>query len=150
MINSNRWVVDASVALKWYFRDEEFLPQADSLLEAFSTGAVMLTAPSFIRYEISNAFVVAQRQGRLSKDQLLHRLQTFFDLDIVRLVDGNEVLLSALELTSQFPVVFYDALYLAVAQRLACNFVTADKRLQENTQNQLPWVTWIGDLEALA
>lgn len=110
----------------------------------------MLTAPSFIRYEISNAFVVAQRQGRLSKDQLLHRLQTFFDLDIVRPVDGNEVLLSALELTSQFPVVFYDALYLAVAQRLVCNFVAADKRLQENTQNQLPWVTWIGDLEALA
>jgi predicted nucleic acid-binding protein len=144
------WVVDASVALKWYFRDEEFLPQADSLLEAYSTGLATLRAPSFIRYEMSNAFVVAHRRGRISTDQLVQQLQTFLSLDIAQPADGDDVLLSVRELTSQFTVAFYDALYLAVAQALACNFVTADKRLQENTQNHLPWVTWIGDLEAVA
>ena len=106
------WVVDASVALKWYFRDEEFLPQADSLLEAYSTGLATLTAPSFIRYEMSNAFVVAHRRGRISTDQLLQQLQTFLSLDIAQPADGDEVLLSARELTSQFTVAFYDALYL--------------------------------------
>lgn len=146
---SNQWVVDASVALKWYFRDEELLSQADSLLESFATGAATLTAPSFIRYEIANAFVVARRQRRLSSQQLLPRLASFFALDIAQPAEDEEVLLSAIELTERVPVAFYDALYLALAQQLAFNFVTADRQLHERTKDELPWVVWLGNLEAV-
>ena len=107
---SNQWVVDASVALKWYFRDEEFLPQADSLLEAFSSGAAILTAPSFIRYEVANALIVANRRGRISQDQLLERLQSFLALHISQPLDDEETLHLAVQLTGQVPVAFYDAL----------------------------------------
>jgi predicted nucleic acid-binding protein len=146
---SNQWVVDASVALKWYFRDEELQSQADSLLEAFASGAATLTAPSFIRYEIANAFVVAQRRGRLSYQQLLPRLESFLALNIVQLTDDEELILAAIELTTRVPVAFYDALYLAIAQRLAFNFVTADRQLHERTKNELPWVAWLGNLETV-
>jgi predicted nucleic acid-binding protein len=145
----NQGVVDASVALKWYFRDEEFIPQADSLLEAFSSGIATITAPSFIRYEVANALTVANRQGRLSLDQLLNRLQSFFALDIVPPTDDDALLLSAIQLATQVPVAFYDALYLAIAQRLDYNFVTADERLHRRTKDKLPWVVWIGNLEAI-
>ncbi len=144
---SNQWVVDASVALKWYFRDEELRSQADSLLGAFALGVATLTAPSFIRYEIANAFVVAQRRGRLSSEQLLPRLESFFALDIVYPGENEEFFHSAVELTKRVPVAFYDALYLALAQRLAFNFVTADRQLHERTKDELPWVVWLGNLD---
>ena len=144
---SNHWVVDASVALKWYFRDEEFLPEADRLLEAFSLGVATLTAPSFIRYEIASALVVAKRRGRLAPDQLDERLQSFLALQIAQSFDDEDAVVSAVELTTRVPVAFYDALYLATAQQLAYQFVTADNRLHEATKDELPWVVWIGNLE---
>ena len=124
------------------------MPQADGLLQAFSSGEVTLTAPSFIRYEIANALVVASRSGRLSSDLLLPRLQSFLNLGLAQPIDEEDTLVSAVELTTQFPVVFYDALYLALAQQLAFNFVTADERLHESTKDKVPRVIWIGDLEA--
>lgn len=145
---NDHWVVDASVALKWYFRDEEFLSQADSLLEAFSSGVSTLAAPSFIRYEIANAFVFATRRGRLSLNQLRHRFQSFLALDIAQPTDDEAAMLLGLELATRFPIAFYDVLYLGLAQRLAYNFVTADNRLYELIKDQLPWAVWIGNLEA--
>ncbi len=145
---SDRWVVDPSVALKWYLRDAEFLPQADSLFEAFSSGEATLAVPSFIRYEIANSLLVANRRGRLSLEQVLPRFQSFLALQISQPSDDEELFLAALQLASQVPVAFYDALYLALAQRLAYNFVTADTRLHEDTKDKLPWVVWVGDLEA--
>lgn len=147
---SNNWVVDASVALKWYFRDEEFLTEADSLLEAFSLGAATLVAPSYIRYEVANSLVVASHQGRLSHEQLDDRFQSFLALGISQPFDNEDDIRSAVEWTTHVSVAFYDALYLAVAHRLAYYFVTADKRLHERVEAELPWVIWIGNLETKA
>jgi predicted nucleic acid-binding protein len=38
----------------------------------------------------------------------------------------------------------YDAQYLAVAERLSCDFWTADERLYNAVKTQLPWVRWLG------
>ena len=89
------------------------MPQADSLLEAFSSGEDTLTAPSLIRNEIASALVVASRRGRLSAEQLLPRLQSFLNLGLAQPIDEEDTLVSAVELSTQFTVAFYDALYLA-------------------------------------
>lgn len=123
------------------------MPQADSLLQAFSSGEATLTAPSLIRNEIASALVVASRRGRLSSDQLLPRLQSFLNLGLAQPIDEEDTLVSAIELTTQFPVAFYDALYLALAQQLGFNYVTADEKFHENTKDKAPQVIWIGDLE---
>ena len=145
---SGQWVVDASVALKWYLRDEEFLTQADGFLEAFSSGLATLAAPHFIRYEIANGLIVACRQGRLTPQQLNPRLQSFWTLNIGPEPDEQDVLLLAVELAMQLPVAFYDSLYLALARRHGYNFVTADRQLYERSKDTVTGTVWIGDLEA--
>jgi predicted nucleic acid-binding protein len=42
----------------------------------------------------------------------------------------------------------YDAQYLALAERLACDFWTADERLFNAASQQLPYVKWVGNLSS--
>ena len=52
-------VVDASVALKWQFEDEEITESATALLRDFVEHKVELTTPTLFAYEIINAINTA-------------------------------------------------------------------------------------------
>jgi len=39
----------------------------------------------------------------------------------------------------------YDSQYLAVAERLGCEFWTADERLYNAVKTHLSWVKWLGN-----
>ena len=45
--------VDASVAAKWFLRDESGLAEADQLLEACTLGSIILSAPQHVEAERS-------------------------------------------------------------------------------------------------
>ncbi|MBI4494623.1 MAG: type II toxin-antitoxin system VapC family toxin [Chloroflexi bacterium] len=138
-------VVDASVAAKWHLADEEGADRALLLLDRFAFGQTALVAPGQIRYEVPSAITVATlgRAPRLTTTQgkqavekfLALRLQTFSDEDLI---------LAAYSLVHQHRCAFYDALYLALAQRLDIPFVTADAKLYRAI-GHLPHVLWIGD-----
>lgn len=64
----------------------------------------------------------------------------------------DEILLRrAFEIAVQFnrPTA-YDSQYLAVAERLECEFWTADERLFNAVNQQLAWVKWIGNFKVEA
>ena len=46
-------VVDSSVAVKWYLRDEDMISQADRLFGEMRDGYVTAIAPYLARYEVS-------------------------------------------------------------------------------------------------
>ena len=52
-------VIDASVALKWQFEDEEATDSATALLEDFIKDNIKLIAPTLFPYEIISAINVA-------------------------------------------------------------------------------------------
>ena len=62
-----RLVIDASVALKWFLKDEKYGDRAMCLLERFVRGEIDLVAPSLMVYEIINALVIAQMKGRIDE-----------------------------------------------------------------------------------
>lgn len=41
----------------------------------------------------------------------------------------------------------YDSQYLAVAERLSCEFWTADEKLFNSVSRSLDWVKWLGNLK---
>ncbi len=49
-------VLDASVAVKWHLKDEDYAAEAALLLEDFGQGELELVAPAQIRYEVPSAF----------------------------------------------------------------------------------------------
>lgn len=140
------WVVDASVALKWYLRDEDHVPEALSLLEAYSAGEAELMAPYYIRYEIANALDVARIQSRISADEVESGLDNFLRAGVHLASDSDELLRAAIDVSRRYVVAFYDGLYLALAELTGYQFVTADGRLYRRIQDRVPYARWIGDL----
>ena len=138
-------VVDASVAAKWHLTDEEYADKATLILTRFAQGQVELLAPDHIRYEVPSAITVATRgrKPRITQEQGKEAIEEFLALGLKTVSDG-ELILMAYLLVHQYGCALYDALYLALAQRLTLPFVTADHKLYQRVKH-LPDVLWIGD-----
>jgi len=116
-------VVDASVAVKWFY-PEEREAAAQRLIE----GGERLLAPALIRIEVAAALVKKARMGIVSAEVASRILDMWFTASGGQLVivpDEQDLpSASRLALELQHPV--YDCLYLALAQRHDMPLVTAD------------------------
>jgi len=136
-------VVDASVALKWAFNDEEHVAQALALRDDFLVrGTLHLAAPTLFAYELVNGVSSAIRRRRLERAlgsqvlQIMAEMQ--LDLQLPRLDRVFEIALDC-------GLSAYDSAYVALAEALAADLWTADRLLFERGREQFPWVKWIGD-----
>ena len=143
-------VVDASVAAKWLLTDEEHAAKAGLLRDHLYQGQVALAAPNFILLEVASAISVASRgqQPRLRQDEGREAIERFFALGLELFADGP-LILPALALSERYGCSVYDALYLALAQQLSLQLVTADRRFYRRVR-QLPDVLWIGNYSPAA
>ena len=140
------WVIDASVANKWYLRDEEFTEQADSFLTRFRDASIFAVAPHFSRHEVASALVVACAVGRLTWDKGARELDSYLGCGLSLENDPDWLLQDATRMTLDLHVSFYDAVYLVLAATLRMSLVTADRRLYEAVRQRLPFVHWLGDI----
>lgn len=138
-------VVDASVAAKWHLSDEADSDKALAILEPFIQGRLALLAPAHVRYEVASAIAVATigREPRLTREQGQEAIAEFLATGI-HLEADSALILAAYLLVHQYGCALYDALYLALAERLDLRFITADRRLYERVRH-LPNVVWIDD-----
>lgn len=81
-IRPRRYVIDASVVVKWHFFDEDDVEAADAIRADFAVGRVELIAPIHIRLEVPNAIRRAMRRGRLSNVQAQLALRQFLSRQI--------------------------------------------------------------------
>src|SRR3954451_7749546 len=138
-------VVDASVAVKWHLNDEEHAEAAARLLTRFGRGELILVAPDHIRYEVPAAITVATigTQPRLTVQQGQEAIEEFLALGLTT-VGTDDLILAAYPLVHRYNIALYDALYVALASRFQCGFVTADRRLYQCIR-QVTGVVWISD-----
>lgn len=114
-------VVDASVAVKWLIEEEG----TDAALQLFATEA--LAAPELWLSECANALWKAVGRGDFSADaaqRLLGRL-TNARVTLSSLAPDID---AALAFANRLKHPVYDCVYLALATRLGCQVVTADRR----------------------
>lgn len=134
-------IVDASVILRAYFRDEE-QAEAQELIRDHVAGRVELVAPTLLLYELINAVRQAERRERITAQEGETILASFERLGIVlEAVDWKETL----ALAREFNRSAYDAAYLALAKARGEKLVTGDERLYNAVHDQLEWVEWIGE-----
>jgi predicted nucleic acid-binding protein len=125
-------VVDASVAVKWLF-PEPGAAQAQALLES----GEILQAPALVRTEVAGAVSRKARFGEIEPAdaglalQLWQRILSSSGVAVV----PDELDLSrgfAISLALSHPL--QDCLYLALAERLQADFVTADGRFESRAR----------------
>lgn len=115
-------VVDASVALKWFVR-EDFTELARELVASRAD----LIAPRLITTEIANALAKKAIQGVLTPDEAGRHFKSFRQL-LPDLVDIDDLIEPALLNACILRHPIYDLIYLETARKLDAQLVTADRR----------------------
>ena len=129
--------MDASVAVKWA------LVEAGSkrALTLLHTGQPMI-APDLLRIEGTSAITRAFRADRLPVEEIRERLDLWLDafLSVVTLVPGEPHLPRAASLSCELRHPLFDCLYLALAEHLDLQLLTADTVFASRAAGQHPRV----------
>lgn len=138
-----RIVIDASVVLKWYLSDEEHEDRALDILDAHASDRITLHAPALLEFEVANGLAIAKRLARVGMDDAMKAMEGFIEIDI-GLYPLSPLFQKVLDYSDKYTISAYDAAYVALADDLKTQLVTADKRLFNSTR-KLRLVKWIGD-----
>jgi predicted nucleic acid-binding protein len=126
-------VVDASLSLQWYLKDEQERDYALGVLSGLQDNEAIV--PFLWTYEIGNALVVAHRRKRLDVAGINEILESLRALPII--IDQPEPAsvrkLPSLALKHDLTV--YDAAYLEMALRFDLPMATNDKSLKRAMTN---------------
>lgn len=130
------FVVDASVALAWFFEDEK-TDWSEDFLERLRRGD-RINVPAHWAVEVANGLLMAARRKRINPDQpqrLLDQLaqlpiDTEPALTLQPVVRGKEVLV----LAEKYGLTVYDAAYLELARRYQLPLATLDDALRKAAQ----------------
>lgn len=123
-----RFVLDCSVALTWYFPDENDT-FANSVLDGLEVDRAV--TPAVWTLEFLNAFLVAERRGRISANHTAQCLREVSVLPIEQILwepDGTSGRI--LDLGRKLSLSAYDACYLELALRLGLPIATLDDRVK--------------------
>ncbi len=109
----NQYVVDASVAVKWFAR-EDGSERAREVLRRGEAGEVTLHAPDLLLYEVGNALARGKGVSAASvRDALGLLRQSCIEWHAL----DEEIIEEAALFTERYGITFYDAAYAALADR---------------------------------
>jgi predicted nucleic acid-binding protein len=139
-----KYVLDASVALKWV------LPEADSgiairLRDEYNASTHELISPDIFTTEIANGLAVAERQGRIKAGEA-----AVFFLDILRNAPAIHptppLLIRAIEISLLTRLAVYDCIYVALAEAEKCDLVSADDQLVRKFRTAFSFLVRLADV----
>jgi predicted nucleic acid-binding protein len=120
-------VLDASLALSWYFEDERTSTIDAVLDEVVASSAVV---PPLWRMEVANGLQMAIRRKRIDRDFRDRAIRHLSLLPITVDPESDTYVWTAtLLLSDQFGLTVYDAAYLELAQRRNLPLASIDKAL---------------------
>lgn len=139
------WVcVDASLVVKLVVQ-EPFSDKSRLLWRTWQKQGWHPAAPSLLHYEVTSVLRkhVTRRFRTVQESRQALQQALAFDIQHPEPPDLHQ---RAFDLADQLgrPTA-YDAHYLALAAYLNCEFWTADERLVNAVQVDLPWVKWLGE-----
>lgn len=128
------YVVDSSVAIKWYI-PEKWSIEAVEWLESANKKGYRLLAPDLIFLETGNVLWKKCRKGELTAEDARKILSAMDEAFPVKVVGSAPLLPAAFEIARAFNRSVYDSLYLALAKAKGGILVTADLRLVNALQD---------------
>ena len=125
---ATRFVLDASVVVAWCFEDES-TKFTEGVLDSLSRGSEALV-PSLWPLEVANAFVNAERRGRLQPARTAELIAQIAKLGIeVDTHTSAQAWKGTLTLARRYGLSVHDASYLELAIRESLPLATLDQAL---------------------
>lgn len=137
-------VLDSCVALKWVLAEADS-PKALNLRAQFQKRLHQLLSPDIFLAECSHALVKAERKTIIKQGEAAVLLGDI--LSTPPDMHGYVALMPrAVEIASDMRCGFYDCLYVALAEREACELVTSDQKMVTNLQKRFPFIILLSSL----
>jgi predicted nucleic acid-binding protein len=139
-----KYVIDTSVDIKTYVQEQDSA-KAIRLRNDYHQGIHELIAPDIFPTEMCNVLMILERTGKIKPGDADLFFRQFLS-QLPPLFPAVPLLPRALEVAKQFRQTVYDCLYVALAEREACELVTADDALVRAVQSTLPFVVHLSSL----
>ena len=118
-------VVDASVAIKWFIKDEPLVAEAEQVLGEIERNPAPYAVPELFMNEL---LAVLCRLPASRPSQVQEALKLVEALGVTRVGNGHELLALAADFAGQWSLSGYDAVYVALAALSDGVWLTADDR----------------------
>ena len=139
------YVLDASVAAKWYLpRGENLVEESVRLLNEYTSDLTRLAVPDLFWPEMGSIFWKAVRNKRMSGQSADEALQSLSELQLPTF-PSYPLLRDAYRIATRFQCTVYDCTYVALAVAAKQPLVTADERLANALAAHFP-IRWLGSV----
>jgi len=136
-------VVDSSVVIKWFLKNEPLADLAEKLLEMFRKGERPFIIPDLLFYEVGNVFLRKWPQSTAIVEKTLARL---WSLPWFLMPLGESLLIRTLRLAGQYQTSYYDTLFLSTAETTNSILYSADEKFVKKVQ-EIPFVKSLKSLQ---
>lgn len=120
----SQWIVDASLALGWYLKDEDDRAYNLEVLAGLNANDALV--PFLWTYEVANGLVMAHRRKRLGQADVSTILESLKGLPITVDQPDADKVMQLPEFALKHQLTAYDAAYLELALRLKLPIATKD------------------------
>jgi predicted nucleic acid-binding protein len=129
---SNMFVIDTSVAVKWFVQHEKKKEQADQILSQIEKNPNYFIVPELFFNEMLAVFC------KLSKDPavITNNMELLSHIGIQRIGNGRDLISEAADLACRFSLTGYDAIFAATAKLLNAVWITADEKAYKKISSQ--------------
>lgn len=134
-----RFVLDASVGVKWLFKAEEGADKAALFIKRLEENKIKIHVPEFFYVELANACWVKVKKKLAGVSNVIEGLDEIMNFTLSPYPD-KELADVALENSLRLNISAYDGLYLALAEIWGAPLVTADERLVKICQGRFDFI----------
>ncbi len=140
-------VLDTNVVVKMFFEEEDS-ERADFLLSQFERGTLKIFIPSFLPIEFINVLWLRVRERLSTRPECEAVLQDFLALlKNMYVVAPTPLLDAVLAKSIELDHAAYDAAFIALANNLGIQFITADAKLYRKLASRSSSAVLLRDLE---
>ncbi|MBC7333679.1 MAG: type II toxin-antitoxin system VapC family toxin [Actinobacteria bacterium] len=127
------YVLDASVCMKWFSSEnEEYVEKASSIRIQHRDGKIFLVAPDLLICEVANAL---SYNSLFDSEKVSKAVESLCKMDIKFVKPTLALLREAINLRFLKKITIYDAIYIALAEYINVQCITADKKLFDSVSD---------------
>lgn len=128
-------IIDSSVALKWFFPEEEYSNEALKIKKDFTEKEITISVPILFFYEVGNVLKSSVKSSRVDSNKAKRVYEKFTYAEFI-IYSSKELFKDAFEKSATLDITFYDASYVALAEYLKIPFYTADRKLLQKAKGE--------------
>lgn len=128
-MNIRPYILDASVAVKWFFETEVLHDKALEVLNLITEETNQFVVHDFFFIEFS---AVVLRKSLFDSKFTKDSFRALKALDIITIPIDNKIHNEGISIATKYQLQLYDALYLTVAKTVNGRWLTADKKATRN------------------